>query len=216
MTLNWNECQSSGLPVDNTFPVLTSLFFDIRNSLHLQQPDLIRLVDSFGTLPALQSLTLHAPNTSGDMLLTAPWSQLTSLDLRVALKVVTAQQILLQVQCLQTLVITGVRVSDNVTAIFPVHVLTELRSIKFSTVHRNTTAAFSQPFSFPNLKSFELDAYEVPQFLLDIHVQSVFRLEELELSHVELSTDDTTSFLRFLPNLIHLTLAYCTCLNNLG
>ncbi|KAJ7237971.1 hypothetical protein C8J57DRAFT_1193807, partial [Mycena rebaudengoi] len=115
LKLNWNECQSSSLPIDNTFPVLTSLFIDIYDSLYLQQPELVRLVDSFGTLPTLQSLTLHAPNTSGDYLLwTAPWSHLTSLDLRVEMKVVTAQQIVLQAQRLQTLIITGIRLSTDV------------------------------------------------------------------------------------------------------
>jgi hypothetical protein len=122
---------------------------------------------------------------------------------------VTAQEILLQAQRLQTLVITGVRFSDNVTAIFPIRVLPEIRSIKFSTQYIDTTAAFFQPLSFPNLKSFNLDAHDESQVLLDIHAQSGFQLEELELSHVDVD-DGLSSFLRLLPSLIHLSLDDCT------
>ncbi|KAJ7210940.1 hypothetical protein C8J57DRAFT_1257021 [Mycena rebaudengoi] len=215
LKLNWNECRSFGLPANNTFPLLTSLFIDIHDSYRLQEPELIGLVDSFGTLPTLENLTLHAPHTSGDGLLSmVPWPQLTFLDFRVAVKAVTAQQILLQAQRLQTLIV-GVEYSPDILTILPIQVLPELRSIKVSTAHRNATTAFFQPFSFPNLKSFSLDAYEESQdVLLDLHAQSGFRLEELELAGLQVETDDAISFLRLQPSLIHLSLNYCTCLDN--
>jgi hypothetical protein len=221
LKLNWNECQSSDLPANNTFPVLTSLFIDIHNSYRLEEPELIRLVDSFGTLPTLQNLTLYASNTSGDSLVPmVPWAQLTSLDLRVETTVVAAQQIILQAQRLQTLVIMCVASSADVPKLLPIRILPELRSIKFSarfklsTPDDATTAAFFQPFSFPNLKSFHLDAYDEWQVLFDIHAQSGFRLEELELARLQIETDDAISFLRLRLTLIHLSLNFCMCLDN--
>ncbi|KAJ7235666.1 hypothetical protein C8J57DRAFT_1479432 [Mycena rebaudengoi] len=216
LTLNWNECQNSGLPVDNTFPILTSLFINIRGSSQLAQPDLIRLVSSFGTLPTLQSLTLHAQYTSCDLLLSmVPWSQLTSLDLRVELKVVTAQQIVLQAQRLQTLVITDIKPSTDVPRILPIRVLPGMRYIKLSTKYLETTATFFQPFSFPNLKWFSLDAPDESQdVLLDIHDQSGFQLEELVLVNLKVRADGLSTFLRLLPRLIRLSLTHCRCLNS--
>ncbi|KAJ7254725.1 hypothetical protein C8J57DRAFT_1518355 [Mycena rebaudengoi] len=215
LALDWNEYQNSGLPVDNIFPVLTSIFIDIHHSLHSPQL-LVRLVDSFGILPALRSLTLHAPNTSGEPLLLmvpsmVPWSQLTSLDLRVEMTVVAAQQILLQAQRLQTLVVVGILFYADVPTIFPIRILPEMRSANYY----ETTAEFFQPFSFPNLKSFNLEAFEQSQdILLDVHAHSGFRLEELELSNLELETDGLIPFLRLLPRLTLLSLNYCTCLDN--
>ncbi|KAJ7246750.1 hypothetical protein C8J57DRAFT_1674949 [Mycena rebaudengoi] len=216
LTLNWNEYQSSGLPVGNSFPVLSSLFIDIYDSLHLQQPELIRLVRSFGTLPTLQSLTLHAPDTSGDRLLSAvPWSQLTSLDLRVEMKVMIAQQLVLQAQKLQTLVITGIKFTADVPRILPIRVFPEMRSIKYSTRSYPTIAAFFLPFSFPNLKSFNIDASEESQHILrDIHAQSGFQLEKLELYGLKIETDGLISFLRLQPSLVYLSLTYCKCVDN--
>jgi hypothetical protein len=216
LTLNWDECQSFGLPVNNTFPVLSSLSIDIYNSSRLPQPEFIHLIDSFGTLPALQSLMLHAVERSGDPLLSmVPWSQLTSLDLCVAVKAVTAQHILLQAERLRTLVVLGIDFSDNVPTILPIRILPAMHTIKYSTDSANTTAAFFQPFSFPNLKSFNLDARDESQdVLLDLHAQSGFRLEELELYGLGLATDELIFFLRLQPSLIYLSLHYYECVDD--
>ncbi|KAJ7243269.1 hypothetical protein C8J57DRAFT_1243559 [Mycena rebaudengoi] len=176
LKLNWNECRSSGLPVNNTFPLLTSLFIDIQDSHYqLQEPELIGLVDSFGC---------------------------------------DCSAIVLQAQRLQTLIVVGIQYSDNAPTILPIRVLPDMRSIKFSTRHQETTATFFQPFSFPNLKSFTLDAFKDGQVLFDLHAQSGFRLEELELIHIGLKPDDVVSFIRLLPQLIHLTLNSGTLLTN--
>ncbi|KAJ7144170.1 hypothetical protein C8R44DRAFT_865141 [Mycena epipterygia] len=211
LTLKLDD-EQSGFPAvfaaDTAFPILQSLIVIVYSDLNIVSTNLGAILDLFTEAPSLRHLTVDAMAFTPNRSTSFPWAQLTSLDLTVVFDIFDARNILAHCSQVTKCKISCLQPADEEETDLPMCVLGALSSLEFGAWDEDIiTSPFFQPFSFPNLESLTIYAYDSARNLLfDLHARSGFNLKQLHLSNISLDVDALIAFLRIVPALTVLSL----------
>ncbi|KAJ7466176.1 hypothetical protein B0H11DRAFT_2048752 [Mycena galericulata] len=164
--------------------------------------ELPMIMDLFRRAPSLRSLALNASSSSSLQSYDFPWAQLTSLTMYIPVDETTVYLIMRQCIQLETCVLFEMINTGHTLHSQPLCTLDTLRSFSFSPWDANS-GKLLEFFSFPTLESFDLSHCDnLPAtVLLDLQARSHFKLQDLTLCNLPLTTEELLGFLRHLPTL---------------
>ncbi|KAJ7443034.1 hypothetical protein B0H11DRAFT_2345539 [Mycena galericulata] len=197
------------------WPMLTSLQIKVDGTPQLAT-DAVSLLMAFKNAPRLHRLCLTADCTPAlPLIFACPWSQLTHLELILPIELAETRDILVQCTALQQCTLLEVFQSRFIA---PPPDTTELPYLtKFEIYIEDADSPpdnFFGAFSFPRLQHLFIGSDEwSPHILQDLYGRSHFQLERLELHVLDMSSSDLVPFLRCLPTLQALELAY-SCIDD--
>ncbi|KAJ7466184.1 hypothetical protein B0H11DRAFT_2048764 [Mycena galericulata] len=184
------------------FPILASLKVTLEDDGLEDWP---AILDSFRRAPGLRSLTLNA--SSSPFTPTFPWVQLTSLTMFIPIDETTVYLVLRQCLQLKTCVLFEMSYTGDTQDSQPLCTLDALRSFSFSPWEADS-GKLLEFFSFPKLESLSLShCVNMPAtVLLDLRARSHFKLQDLTLCNLPLTTEELLEVLRHLLTLQTLVL----------
>ncbi|KAJ7511269.1 hypothetical protein B0H11DRAFT_2183290 [Mycena galericulata] len=192
------------------FPMLTSLQIKVDGTPRLAT-DAVSFLMAFTNAPRLHRLRLTANWAPAlPLIFACPWSQLTHLALSLPIELAETRDILVQCTTLQQCTLLEV---IHRRFIAPPPDTAELAYLTKFEIHIEDADSppddFFEAFSFPGLQHLSIGGYEwSPRILQDLYGRAHFQLEYLELRVLDMSGSDLVPFLRCLPTLETLVLAY--------
>ncbi|KAJ7466165.1 hypothetical protein B0H11DRAFT_2048710 [Mycena galericulata] len=196
-------------PPSPLFPILASLEI----SLESDEPgDLPTIMNSFRRAPGLRALGLWAYSSPFIPTYDFPWIQLTSLTMSIPIDDTTVYLILRQCIQLEICALFEMSFTGDTQDSQPLCTLDALRSFSFTPWDAANSGKLIEFFSFPKLESLSLEnCGNLPAtVILDLRARSDFRLQDLTLSKLSLTTGELLEILHHLPSLKTLLLEQST------
>ncbi|KAJ7494455.1 hypothetical protein B0H11DRAFT_2004715 [Mycena galericulata] len=201
------------------FPMLTSVEIDVRDAEGVD-PGVAAMLSVFNDAPLLRTVTFSADCPSAQSLLPAlAWSQFTTLDLKIEIRLSEAREILTQCQKLQTVSLSTFPDAGETQVALQTTQLPDLRDLEIWIENDHASLPpdrFFDAFAFPSLKYLFINSMAwSPLTLIRLYERSQFRLEDLVLHFLDLDAGELIQFLAHLPLLQTLYLKACAVTNEL-